>query len=66
MEITKQLMDAIASYMNDEIREMIHGSTEDPLEFLELYLDEDPDFSKILYFEFREVHNYLFGHQGIG
>lgn len=46
--------EAIASYMDDETREAVHGDrapcTE--IEFLREYLERDPDFSRLLWMEF--------------
>lgn len=53
-ELTNDLMDMIAIYMNDDIREMLHlrispCSNE---EFLRKYLELDPEFEKLLQNEF--------------
>lgn len=55
--ITEELMDTIASYMNDEIREDIHQELApcEPEEFLNRYLELDPDFEEILENEFDIV-----------
>ena len=53
-ELTQELMDTIGSYMDDEIREDLHGElapcrSED---FLKKYLERDPDFAELLKTEF--------------
>ena len=53
-ELTQELMNAIATYMNDYIREMLHlrispCSNE---EFLRKYIELDPDFENLLQNEF--------------
>lgn len=47
-------IDAIASYMNDEIRERVHFELAPctPTEFLRRYLTLDPDFADLLSAEF--------------
>lgn len=52
--ITQELMDIIATYMNDDIREDLHfrlASCEPDL-FLREYVKRDPEFEKLLYDEF--------------
>jgi hypothetical protein len=61
MEIDKERMNTIASYMDDELREYIHGQTEDSVDFIGIYLDYDPDFTDVLYHEFRDVYVHFFG-----
>ena len=46
--ITQELLGTIATYMDDMIREQLHGTTEDPTEFLIAYLDKDPRFEELL------------------
>ena len=48
-------IDAIAIYMNDEIREQVHSELApcEPEEFLNRYLELDPDFQILLKEEFR-------------
>ena len=53
-EIGQELMDVIASYMDDEKREAVHAemapcSNE---EFILRYLELDPDFEELLRIEF--------------
>lgn len=53
-EISQNLMDTIAVYMNDDIREVVHFdlapcSTE---EFLAEYIRRDPSFEELLQTEF--------------
>lgn len=49
-----RLWDAIASYMNDEIREQVHMELSPctKREFLARYLELDPDFDDLLFQEF--------------
>ena len=49
-ELTQELMDAIASYMNDDMRETVHAELApcEPEEFLKRYLELDPDFEELL------------------
>lgn len=52
--ITQELMDTIATYMNDDIREDLHfrlAPCESDL-FLREYVKRDPEFEKLLYDEF--------------
>lgn len=53
-ELTQELMDTIASYMDDEKREDLHAELAPckPEEFLERYLELDPDFAGLLENEF--------------
>ena len=52
--ITQELMDTIATYMNDDIREDLHFRLApcEPGLFLREYLKRDPEFEKLLYDEF--------------
>lgn len=52
-KITQDLLDVIATYMNDDIRESMHGDYDDPEEFLKAYVEKDPDFKEILETEFH-------------
>ncbi len=56
-ELTEELMDTIGSYMDDDIREDIHGEMAPctPEEFLKRYLESDPDFAELLKSEFDIV-----------
>lgn len=47
-EVTMNLMNEIATYMNDEIREDIHNELEacTPEQFLTAYCNADQDFEK--------------------
>lgn len=64
--LTQETMDAIASYMQDDTRELIHEEYApcDPADFLAIYLDCDPYFEEVLNSEFdidypeneREAH----------
>ena len=47
-------MNAIASYMDDEIREELHNEIApcEPEEFLKKYMERDPDFEELLESEF--------------
>ena len=53
-KIHDELMQNIATYMDDDIRERLHaeicGCTNE--EFLKQYLELDPDFEELLYGEF--------------
>lgn len=51
--ITQELMDIIATYMNDDIREDLHFRLAPckPEDFLKAYIKEDPDFEDLLYSE---------------
>lgn len=57
--INENIMAAIASYMDDDIRETVHAElapcTND--EFIRRYLELDPDFEELLVseFNFKEV-----------
>ena len=52
--ITQELMDIIATYMNDVIREYLHFRLAqcEPDLFLREYVKRDPEFEKLLYDEF--------------
>lgn len=53
-ELTQELLNNIAVYMNDDIREKIHRAFAPctPEDFLKAYVKEDPDFEDLLYSEF--------------
>ena len=53
-KITDDDMKIICSYMDDEIREKLHGQLAPctPDEFLEAYLAEDAEFTELLKTEF--------------
>ena len=53
-ELTQELMDTIASYMDDDKRERVHFELApcEPEEFLKRYLEIDPDFEELLCNEF--------------
>ena len=53
-ELTQELMDTIASYMDDDKREYVHFELAscEPEEFLRRYLELDPDFEELLNNEF--------------
>lgn len=60
MPIDDETMSNIASYMDDEIREELHSklavddpTIEDNEEFLNAYLEKDPDFLELLENEFN-------------
>ena len=57
IKLTEDLMGTIASYMNDEIREDLHQELApcEPEEFLNRYLELDPDFEELLENEFNIV-----------
>ena len=54
MHISQKTMDAIAVFMDDEIREKVHYELApcDPEMFLRRYLELDPDFENVLKSEF--------------
>lgn len=54
MNISQKTMDAIAVFMDDEIREKVHYELApcDPEMFLRRYLELDPDFANVLKSEF--------------
>lgn len=54
-ELNQDLMDAIATYMDDEKREQVHNEIApcSPEEFLKKYLKLDPDFEQLLFEEFK-------------
>lgn len=53
-KLTQNLMNTIAVYMDDEIREKVHFELApcEPEEFLKRYLELDPDFEDVLKSEF--------------
>lgn len=53
-KISQSLMDIIASYMDDDIRERVHFELAPcaPEEFLIRYIELDPDFETLLWSEF--------------
>lgn len=53
-ELTQELLDNIAVYMNDDIREKIHRAFAPckPEDFLKAYISEDLVFEDLLYSEF--------------
>ena len=53
-KLTQELMDTIASYMDDEKREDVHLELApcEPEEFLKRYLELDPYFEELLNNEF--------------
>ena len=55
MKITQTLSDTIATYMDDEIREEVHSELAPckPEEFLNRYVELDPEFKNLLESEFR-------------
>lgn len=52
--LTQEVLDVIATYMNDEIRENLHFDMAPctPEAFLRAYVKEDPDFEDLLKSEF--------------
>lgn len=52
--LTQELLDVIATYMNDDIRESLHYKLApcEPDVFLKEYIKRDPGFEKLLYSEF--------------
>lgn len=53
-EISNELMNTIATYMLDDIREQVHSELAPCTheEFLKRYIELDPDFEELLYKEF--------------
>ena len=53
-ELTEEVLDTIASYMDDDKRERVHFELApcDPEEFLKKYLELDSDFEELLNNEF--------------
>lgn len=45
----------VAGYMNDEIRESLHGYYDTFYDFLKAYLKKDPKFSRLLWSEFKPL-----------
>lgn len=54
-ELDQELMDTIASYMDDGKREEIHAELApcEPEQFLKRYLEIDPEFAELLEAEFN-------------
>ena len=54
-KLTQELMDTIASYMDDDKREQVHAELApcEPEEFLKRYLELDQEFEDLLMTEFR-------------
>ena len=54
-EVTMELMNEVATYMNDDLRETIHLELAPctPEEFLIAYCNADPDFEDLLNEEFH-------------
>lgn len=52
--LTQELLDVIATYMDDDIRESLHYELApcEPDVFLKEYIKRDPGFEKLLYSEF--------------
>ena len=62
IEIDHSLMDTLATYMDDDIREDLHSSMaklhpthKDNLDFLRAYCERDPEHMSLLESEFPEV-----------
>ena len=53
-KLSQELMDTIASYMDDDKREQVHAELApcEPEEFLKRYLELDTDFTQLLKNEF--------------
>ena len=53
-KLSQKLMDTIATYMNDDIREDLHAELApcEPEEFLKAYLERDTEFIELLRNEF--------------
>lgn len=54
LKISNELMDTIGSYMDDEKREEVYAELAPcmPEEFIERYLELDPEFAELLEIEF--------------
>ncbi len=54
-QLSQDDLDVIATYMDDDIRERLHGELApcEPEEFLKAYVKEDPDFKALLLSEFK-------------
>lgn len=54
-KLTQELLDVIATYMNDEIREQVHMELAPctPEEFLRQYVELDPHFEELIKTEFK-------------
>lgn len=54
VKLNQEEMDTIASYMDDEVREDLHGDLApcEPNEFLLEYIKRDPSFEELLISEF--------------
>lgn len=53
-KLSEELLDTIATYMDDDKREKVHFELApcEPEEFLKRYLELDPDFENVLKSEF--------------
>lgn len=57
-KLTQETFEEICTYMNDEIREQVHGELDLPFtpeEFLNRYLELDPGFAELLNSEFSHI-----------
>lgn len=54
-KLSEELLDTIATYMDDDKREQVHFELApcDPEEFLKRYLELDPDFEDVLKSDFN-------------
>ena len=54
LDLNKDLWDAIVGYMDDDIRENVHNDLApcSEEEFLDEYVNRDPEFEKLLHEEF--------------
>lgn len=54
ISLDQELMDTIATYMDDELREHVHRELDpcEPEEFLRRYLEFDPEFLELMENEF--------------
>lgn len=55
MKLTQELLDIIATYMDDDIREQVHSELApcEPIDFLRRYLELEPSFNELLNSEFH-------------
>lgn len=56
-KLTQEIMSDICTYMDDDIREQVHGELAPctPEEFLKRYLELDPEFIELLQSEFKYI-----------
>jgi len=59
--LDNNLMDTIASYMDDDIREDLHEKLApcDNIDFLKAYVEKDPEFEEFLRRDFENIYDQL-------